>query len=207
MSRPSYRIRPYPIMVDPNFKVVDKAFPRNFVQYIRDLGDDYIEKKGSLPGRVGYNEDSRVSKDRREAETQWFPFPWDDERTVPIYEAVEEVVQQANALHWQYDLTDYFDMFHYIRYVAPTGHFTWHRDSGDQWRRVHRKISCAVILSDPEEYEGGHFQYFDGDEMTVNTRQAGDMIVFPAYLQHRVTPVTKGVRRSMVCWAGGPKLR
>ena len=204
---PSYRISQYPIMVDPNLKVVDQPLNEELVKYIRDLGDDYMEKLGAIPGRVGYNEDTRVVKERRDADTQWLKFPWEDGRTAPIYEALTEIVQQTNALHWQYDLTDYFDKFHYIRYEAPTGHFQWHRDSGDQWRRPQRKLSFAVTLSELDEYEGGDFQFFDGDEITVARRKPGDVIVFPSYLQHRVTPVTKGVRRSLVGWAAGPKFR
>lgn len=221
----SWRIKPFPMMVDPNLKVIEEALPRDFARYVRSLGDDLIATKGAEPGRVGYNEASMVVPARRQAETQWFPFPWDDERTGDLYLAVEEALQQANALFWQRDITDFEDMFHYIRYPAapdhgpdclcgeghdtwiPDGHFDWHRDSGDQWRRAPRKLSLTLVLSDPEEYEGGEFQFFDGGPITVAPRRMGDMIVFPSDLQHRVTPVTKGMRRSMVAWAAGPRPR
>jgi len=204
---PSYRIKPYPSMVDPNLKVVEQPVSPALVKHIREYGDTLIEQRGATPGMVGFNEDARVDLARRDVDTQWFSFPWEDERTGPIYEAMEEIVQQMNALHWQYDITDYQDMFHYLRYTAPTGHFQWHQDKGDEWRRVQRKLSFSIILSEPDEYEGGDFEFFDGDPIQVKARKSGDVIVFPSYLQHRVTPVTMGVRRSLVGWASGPKFR
>jgi PKHD-type hydroxylase len=203
---PSYRIAPYPSMRDPNVRVVDQPVSADLVKHIRMLGDErlaaHVEK-----GRVGLNEASAVNLARRDADTQWLLFPWDDPRTEPVYEALAEIVQQVNARTWQLDITDYVDMFHYIRYTAPTGHFEWHADAGDQWRRAQRKLSFSLILSDADEYEGGEFEFFDGHPQQVKARKPGDVLVFPAWLQHRVTPVTTGTRHSLVGWASGPKLR
>jgi PKHD-type hydroxylase len=204
---PSYRIKPAPAMVDPNIKIVDQPVSRELALYIRELGEERIVKDGAEPGRVGFHEATVVDRTRREAETQWLLFPWEDERTGVVYEAMEEIVQQVNALHWQYDITDYQDMFHYIRYTAPTGHFQWHQDKGDTWRRVQRKLSFTLLLSEPAEYEGGDFEFFDGDPIRVMERKIGDVLVFPSYLQHRVTAVTQGVRRSLVGWASGPRFK
>lgn len=201
---PTYRIPPYPSMVNPNVRVVDQPVSAELVKHIRQIGDARLGEHVE-PGRVGFNEASHVNLARREADTQWLLFPWEDVRTAVVYEALTEIVQQVNALNWQVDLTDYQDMFHYIRYQAPTGHFEWHADDGDHWRRANRKLSFTLILSDPDEYEGGDFEFFDGGPQQVKARNAGDVIVFKSTLQHRVTPVTKGVRHSLVGWASGPK--
>ena len=33
------------------------------------------------------------------------------------------------------------------------------------------------------------------------------VLLFPSYLLHRVKPVTKGTRRSLVLWISGPKFK
>jgi PKHD-type hydroxylase len=72
-----------------------------------------------------------------------------------------------------------------------------------------RKLSLIIQLTDPSEYEGGDFQ-FDSDipqPDPAEIKQRGTVIVFPSFLRHRVTPVTSGVRRSLVSWVEGPKFR
>lgn len=73
----------------------------------------------------------------------------------------------------------------------------------------------TVQLSEPEEYEGGEFQ-FDYRNSTkgspvINTakeiKRKGSVIVFPSHLWHRVKPVTKGRRRSLVMWTMGRPFR
>ena len=56
----------------------------------------------------------------------------------------------------------------------------------------------SIILND--EYEGGEFEFFAKD--TILSKR-GTIIVFPSYMQHRVKPVTKGTRYSLVTWFCG----
>jgi PKHD-type hydroxylase len=65
-----------------------------------------------------------------------------------------------------------------------------------------RKISASLLLNDESEYEGGDLKILDE---TVKTKKQGSIIVFPSFMAHQVTPVTKGVRYSAVCWMAGPK--
>jgi len=71
-----------------------------------------------------------------------------------------------------------------------------------------RKISFSLLLSDPEEYEGGNFQLMDeAGRSHFAPRHRGVVVVFDSRARHRVTKVTKGVRRSIVGWAVGPRWR
>jgi PKHD-type hydroxylase len=70
-------------------------------------------------------------------------------------------------------------------------------------RKARRKLSLVCQLSDPSEYEGGELQINTGEIFTPE-KQKGTVILFPSYLLHRVTPVTKGTRRSLVLWIEGP---
>jgi len=82
--------------------------------------------------------------------------------------------------------------------------YDWHRDSGTPRDNGQiRKLSIVMALSDPDSYEGGDFE-FEEDYLQLNRFGQGDIIVFPSYLRHRVTPVTAGVRYSAVGWCIGP---
>jgi PKHD-type hydroxylase len=65
-----------------------------------------------------------------------------------------------------------------------------------------RKLSASLLLNDESEYEGGDLIILDE---IVKTKKQGTIIVFPSFMAHQVTPITKGVRYSAVCWMGGPK--
>lgn len=65
-----------------------------------------------------------------------------------------------------------------------------------------RKISASLLLNDESEYEGGNLLMLNE---TITTKKQGTIIVFPSFMAHQVTPVTRGVRYSAVCWMTGPK--
>jgi PKHD-type hydroxylase len=73
---------------------------------------------------------------------------------------------------------------------------------------LHRKLSCVVQLSSPKEYEGGNFEITDcTTPLDKDSKEQGSIIYFPSMLRHKVTPVTKGKRYSLVAWFEGPKWR
>lgn len=87
------------------------------------------------------------------------------------------------------------------------GFYTWHHDV--DWCRndgFDRKITTIIQLTDPEEYKGGEFE-FKYIETPTAFRTRGSILCFVSYLEHRVKPVTEGVRHSIVNWMEGPKWR
>ena len=79
----------------------------------------------------------------------------------------------------------------------------WNRNDGKD-----RKLSIVVQLSSPEDYTGGRFKFEETDTPDMKLlKQQGTVLVFPSYLQHSVSTVTSGVRRSLVAWFEGPKWR
>lgn len=72
-----------------------------------------------------------------------------------------------------------------------------------------RKISATINLNVPGDYEGGNLKFDLGDHTTdrfhevTEIRPQGSIIVFPSFLKHQVTPVTKGTRYSLVAWMLG----
>ena len=91
------------------------------------------------------------------------------------------------------------------------GKYDWHVDTN--WTNpdsvYHRKISIVIQLSDSNEYEGGDFEIDDMDwgDWTKGVREKGTIIVFPSFLRHRVTPITKGTRKSLIAWIDGVAFR
>ena len=102
---------------------------------------------------------------------------------------------------------DHIEDLQLTQYVAPDGHYDFHSD-GDGHSRKNiddsvRKLSMTCLLTDPNEFEGGNFQLQTSATPYDVKLERGDIVIFPSYKLHRVSPVTKGVRHSMVAWAHG----
>ena len=65
----------------------------------------------------------------------------------------------------------------------------------------------SIQLTDPSEYEGGELQLKSKNSITTVSKKKGTIIFFPSFMLHRVTPVTKGVRHSLVGWITGPPFK
>tara|TARA_R110000851_G_scaffold151107_1_gene292179 strand:+ start:658 stop:1233 length:576 start_codon:yes stop_codon:yes gene_type:complete len=90
-----------------------------------------------------------------------------------------------------------------LRYKAPSNGYNWHTDIG-RGDASNRKISLSIILND--DYEGGELAFFINGEQSISP-EVGDAVAFPSFLPHRVTPLTKGIRWSLVCWITGDPFR
>ena len=118
--------------------------------------------------------------------------------------------EEANRNAFGFDIS-YLREIQFTTYNSDNqGKYDWHNDIF--WanpRAYDRKVSIIIQLSDSDDYEGGDFQFDSGvpspDPALV--RNKGAIIVFPSFLLHRVTPVTKGTRKSLVAWVEGPKFR
>jgi PKHD-type hydroxylase len=130
-----------------------------------------------------------------------------NDKNIWIFNKLDRAIEWANEHYFGFDLNGY-ERFQFTEYKAESaGHYNWHMDLQlyNSGAGGVRKLSASVILN--EGYEGGAFQVSTGNqERPVNVLASlGDAIVFPSFIQHRVTPVTTGVRYSMVVWVLGPK--
>lgn len=117
-------------------------------------------------------------------------------------------VMQANANAFNIDVQNMAEIQYTIYNSSEQGHYNSHHDinwSSDE--AFDRKISVTVQLSSTEEYEGGDFYFDEVEDVGAEVRTKGAVLVFPSYLRHRVTPVTRGVRKSLVAWFKGPRWR
>ena len=119
-------------------------------------------------------------------------------------------ILKANANNFGFDLVKDFNMQFGEYKEDDKGFYDWHADQGLVTNKlIDRKLSIVVQLTDPSEYEGGQLEFnVEGNLFTPNNfEKKGSVIVFPAFYMHRVTPVTKGVRNSLVAWVNGPNFR
>jgi len=89
----------------------------------------------------------------------------------------------------------------YTVYDNKGSHYSWHRDVGNGDEIMKARINVAVLqLSDPGNYKGGVLQIKYEDQVIDVMKTKGMVTTFPIQLEHRVTPVTSGVRKTLIMW-------
>ena len=162
------------------------------------------EKRVPKPATVDDNKNPEACV--RVSQTAWLA---NEDDTLWIYDRLAFIARQLNWQFYQFDLHGFCEDFQYTVYHGVEeggGHYSWHQDCGGK-TIAPRKLSIVMQLSDPAEYEGGELQIMSGAEPLVVDKAMGKTVVFPSYMLHRVTPVTKGVRRSLVAWITGPSFK
>ena len=116
----------------------------------------------------------------------------------------EQFAFEANKVcGWNYDVTGRENV-QFAEY-GPEQHYAWHTDTFTlAGKPTERKITVVCLLND--EFEGGEFQVRLYNDYTAPLKK-GTMIAFPAILEHRVIPVTSGIRYSATMWFSGPRFR
>jgi PKHD-type hydroxylase len=123
-------------------------------------------------------------------------------------ETMARVVAQANREGFGFDLTDFAESAQIARYGAERqGHFDWHSDIGAGALAARRKLTAVVQLSAASDYSGGALELQPDSAVRQAGRDLGSATVFPSFVLHRVTPVTRGERWSLTLWAHGPAFR
>ena len=159
-------------------------------------------KKQTAQVGMGRPEGSGVDPKKRITTISWIPF-----KEMPeMYRDIEATMLKANNNHFGFEgmqLTEPGQFTHY----PMGGFYEWHMDNdvlGKHQPPV-RKISMTLLLSNPSTFEGGELEFMD-DKKSVKLQQ-GQAIFFASWLRHRVKPVTKGERKSLVMWFGGPPFK
>ena len=174
-----------------NYYWFEKGFTSEEVDKIVRESEQYSFEKATT---VGDNRDL-VRKSR----IKWLPYDgiWEW-----VIDRLSNQVQEANNSIWKFDLSCILDNIQYTEYEGNGGHYDWHLDIGPGGIS-HRKVSIVVQLSDPSEYQGGVLQIKNGTNEFDVPLGKGNVVIFPSFLLHRVTPLTSGNRKSLVLWVGG----
>lgn len=129
-----------------------------------------------------------------------------------IFSKIEFIVNKLNSKYFGFDI---FKLTHlqYTVYNDEGSHYHWHWDMYESnpldsdFSSAQRKVSAVLQLSNPDEYEGGDLELMPGGTVKVIDKKRGYMSVFPSFMVHRVTPLIKGRRKTLVAWFTGPDWR
>jgi len=176
------------------------------------------QEKMAVTGGIGdkklNKEEIRDLKRKRFSDIVWLNDPW-------IYKEIYPYIYTANknaGWNYQYDVSEAAQFTKY----KLNQHYDWHCDSWDKPYEKEgpekgkiRKISMTLQLTDGSEYEGGELEFDfrnydphmrDASKHVITVKEIlpkGSIVVFPSFLWHRVQPITKGVRYSLVLWTLG----
>ena len=153
-------------------------------------------------GKPGDKKRSGIDKKKRITTISWIPFSV----AKPFYTTIERWILNTNANHFAFDGVRITEQAQYTEYPRG-GFYDWHMDSSIEMSDMPtvRKISMTLLLSDPKDFKGGELELL-GNKKRVNLKR-GYAIFFASFIRHRVKPVTKGNRKSLVMWFGGPPLK
>ena len=198
------------------------AIDKNTCNAIKKLTKNKWEKSGVNTKKDITDEERKtgaklipgIDKNKRISDIVWTHDQW-------VYETIWPWMEEANEkAGWKYDIKAAEDM--QITRYKKGGFYHFHRDGKGDHLSVYdkpdneflhghvRKLSMTVLLN--ANYEGGEFQFatYGNGKCEINTpefNKIGSIIVFPSEMEHRVAPVTKGIRYSLVVWFLGPPFK
>lgn len=182
------------------FLCVENLFTEEELKRIVEIGDS--SEKGVASVGDGKSEDPRIIEYRKCSVTR-IGFNQD---TQFIFDKISYCINKENEQNFGFDLYGIVEDLQYTIYDSLGDHYNWHTDLS-YGLSPYRKLTVSVQLSDPTEYEGGELQIKDSDEPITLNKKLGAVSMFPSYTLHRVTPITKGVRKSLVVWVTGKAFR
>lgn len=182
---------------------LENIFTQEEINKILSLPQWLNTEEASIGGSSGIDE---KNNDLRRTEVSWI---YIDKNTEWIWKKLSDAIAFANARFFSYDLTGFYEPIQIGIYKEnEKGYYDWHTDTAVSDNGPPRKLSMCLSLSDPSEYEGGDLLLkITSDQPIKLDTPKGRAWFFPSTTLHAVTPVTKGIRRSLVLWVHGPAFR
>lgn len=172
-----------------SFAFWENAFTKEECDKIIKIGKN---KKMKLATVLGEDQSIRSSN------ITWLYFADDMEW---VFKRVTDIVLNLNERFFNFDLFGLGEGFQFTHYEAPNGKFGKHIDRGANF--ITRKLSLSIQLTDPKTYEGGELVIYESEKGGGVPKGQGTLILFPSFMLHEVTPVTKNERYSLVSWVTG----
>ena len=189
------------------------AVPKRICDEIVKFGMSHPQKKATIgltlaKERAGIpltQKDKDETKEIRDSNVVFLDDTWIHKEMVPYV----NLANRNAGWEFQWSTSEAMQFTQYF----PNQYYHWHCDDfkgaykEPEWRKgLIRKLSAVLSLTDPKEYEGGDLQFdFKDDEKAMvrtcnEAKGKGSVVVFPSFVWHRVRPVTKGTRHSLVMW-------
>ena len=184
---------------------------KNFIEHIDKMHNSILKEVPIEKASIDFGEKSKIDSNIRVTNIRWL----NEVATNALYQEVLAMVnyfiERANMDFFGFDLSGTCRYIQHSEYNKGS-FYDWHQDSflGNKASRTsgvyERKLSFTLQLSDSDEYTGGDLEFAElntNEDFSENARKKGTVIVFPSFLQHRVTEVTKGQRHALVGWREG----
>lgn len=205
-------------------KITNNLIEREFITYPFTWWDnpftdeelkmvnDYCDTLELHKGKIGLDENSESSINTNTRNSNICFFNPTQENSW-IFHRFNGVIEQLNDQFYGFDLQGYDHIQYGIYDESEQQHYNWHMDTflgSNPHKDLMRKLSITFLLNEPNvDFEGGEFEINTGNHETptVTETKKNRAICFPSWMIHRVKPVTKGIRKSLVIWVTGPKFR
>ena len=193
-----YAVSPYAGFFS-KYAVMNNAFSEDEIAKIRFLEKIIKFNDGVVVDSNGGNSPSK----ERDCKVSFLNV---DDNTAWIYQRMAAHVSRVN----------YDKFMENVQHIAPLQytiykkgqHYNWHYDVIPYWTPYTRKISGVLMLSDPDEYEGGDLEIVTNGrpaEPEIVKLKKGEIVWFCPTFPHKVNPVTKGTRRTLEFWVEGKR--
>ena len=157
-----------------------------------------------IKAQVGSREDQKLNENYRKTNISWVPVT---DNTKWIFERCTAAILYANDTYFKYDLHK-LESLQFTCYDEHGSYYNKHVDSMyKSTQSGQRKLSFSIQLTDASEYEGGNLMLHYGNDGVSANKTQGTGSFFPSYTLHEVTPITSGVRYSLVGWCIGPRFK
>lgn len=165
--------------------------------------NNFLDNK---PAEIGLGENGIINKNVRSTKVAWLQLTHENKE---IWDKFSRVIAEVNSRYFHFDLSGLYEPIQLGTYSAEdNGHYDWHVDMFIGNKTTPRKLSMVLMLSDPLEFEGGDLLLKPDKDQHIKLEMAkGRAWFFPSYMLHKVTPVTKGIRKTLVLWVGGPQFK
>ena len=187
------------IITEPRWKsliveTTSPIFTPEQCQLIINAGRSEKQETAQVGGGAKGTIDTKV----RTSHISWIPF----KKMPEMYKTIETLMLKTNNNHFGFEGMQLTEPAQYTEYPSG-GFYDWHIDSDVDCKNEPpvRKISMTCLLSHESEFEGGGLELMS-DGKIARPKQ-GQAIFFASFIRHRVVPISKGVRKSLVMWFGG----
>tara|TARA_R100001510_G_C7649702_1_gene207149 strand:- start:1297 stop:1917 length:621 start_codon:yes stop_codon:yes gene_type:complete len=200
-----------------SFCIIPNAVPTHICDKIVKYGNEHKQKM-AVTGNISKRKKPLTQKEikdlkkHRNSRVTFLNDWWIQRHVFPA-------IQEANIVaKWNLSITGHESM-QFTKYNKGQ-FYDWHYDSWvDPYKNnTVRKLSVTVSLSDENDFEGGDLEFAIQDNNAREplkkilrtcheVRKKGSLVVFPSFLWHRVTPVIRGTRYSLVIWSTGEPYR
>ena len=170
---------------------------RNFIR--KEEADDYLSQGKALHWKKATTVDTSDKYQSKRVVEDVSVLNYFPELIRKVYDTVAPINARTN----KFDIDSIKEM-NMLKYGIG-GKYDWHQDVIYRCPKE-RKFTFIIQLSDSNEYEGGDLEFYENNlgHDPDECREKGSMVVFSSFLYHRITPLTKGNRYSIVGWVFGP---